>query len=242
MMNASDELSQPANGQVDAATMHALRGHYLFAALDDTQWARLLPRVRRLNLKPGERLFSQGEAATAFYVVREGGVKLFRDSAQGLEKIMRLARAGQSFAESVLFSDPPRYPVHAEAVGQTHLAAVDRAAYLEVLQASFDTCRAVMAQMVRRIYAHWDEIEMLTLHSSHARVARYLLALHSRGNGDSSTVSLPVRKVLIAAELGLAPETLSRAFRAMSEAGAIRVNGAEVTILDIPALQHHAQF
>lgn len=237
-----DAASSSSPARAGPTTLRALRNHYLFAALDDAQWAPLQPRIHDLKLEDGERLFSHGEAADAFYVVREGGIKLFRDSAQGLEKVMRLARTGQSFAESVLFSDPPRYPVYAQAVGDTRLAAVERAAYLAVLKASFDTCRAVMAQMVQRIYAHWDEIEMLTLHSSHARVARYLLALQSRGDRDTMTLRLPVRKVLIAAELGLAPETLSRAFRALSEAGTIKVDGPSVAILDLPALQRHALF
>lgn len=241
-MNARSDFITAPMSRVDTATLRTLRHHYLFAALDERQWMGLRPHMRGTTLEDGERLFSHGEPANAFYVVREGKIKLFRDSSQGLEKIMRLARAGQSFAESVLFSDPPQYPVHAQAVGDTTLAVIDRAAYLAVLESSFNTCRAVMAQMVRRIYAHWDEIEMLTLHGSHARVARYLLALHSRDSGDGKVLELPVRKILIAAELGLAPETLSRAFRALSEAGAIAVEGPQVTIRDLPALQRYAQY
>lgn len=228
--------------KVGQTALEMLRGHYLFAALDDAQWQAIQAHVHERDLQTGERLFSQGEAAHEFYVVGEGSIKLFRDSAQGLEKIMRLARAGQGFAESVLFSDPPHYPVHAEAIGHTRVIAVERAPYLALLEASGDTCRAVMQQMVKRIYAHWDEIEMLTLHSSSARVARYLLALHERGPHDALVLKLPVAKVLIAAELGLAPETLSRAFRRLTEAGAIKVSGATITIRDFPALQRRAHF
>ncbi|TAM10763.1 MAG: Crp/Fnr family transcriptional regulator [Nevskiaceae bacterium] len=222
--------------------LETLRGHYLFAALDNAQWQAIQRHVHERTLRSSERLFSQGESASEFYVVCEGSIKLFRDSAQGLEKIMRLARAGQGFAESVLFSDPPHYPVHAEAIGHTRVIAVERSPYLALLEASGDTCRAVMQQMVKRIYAHWDEIEMLTLHSSSARVARYLLGLHDRGPHDQSVLKLPVAKVLIAAELGLAPETLSRAFRRLTDGGLIEVAGATVTIRDFPALQRRAHF
>lgn len=237
-MNAGTASARVA----DQAALQTLRSHYLFAALDDAQWATIRAHVHERVLAGGERLFSHGEPAREFYVVCEGSIKLFRDSPQGLEKIMRLARAGQGFAESVLFSEPPRYPVHAEAIGRTRLIAVERAPYLGLLEASGDTCRAVMQQMVKRIYAHWDEIEMLTLHSASARVARYLLALHGRGEHDAMVLKLPVRKVLIAAELGLAPETLSRAFRSLINGGAIRVDGPKITIVDFAALQRRAQF
>ena len=227
---------------VNPDMVRSLRKHYLFAALDDQQWLRLYPQVRVHALACGERLFSQGEPATAFFVVCEGSVKLFRDSAQGLEKIMRLVRSGHSFAESVLFSEPPRYPVHAEAVTASILAAVDREAYLALLRESFDSCRAVMAQMVKRIQAHWDEIEMLSLHGSEARVARYLLGLHaSRGETSATPIRLPTRKVLIAAQLGLAPETLSRALHNLSENGLISVKASNVSIRNLEALRHRAQ-
>lgn len=221
---------------------HSLRQHYLFAALDEWQWTRLQPQIHAHSLACGERLFSQDEPANAFFIACGGSVKLFRGSAQGLEKIMRLVRNGQSFAESVLFTEPPRYPVHAEAVTASLLAAVDREAYLALLRESFDSCRAVMAQMVNRIQAHWDEIEMLSLHSSEARVARYLLNLHSNRCETSTTpIQLPTRKVLIAAQLGLAPETLSRALHSLRENGLITVKAASIGIRDLEALRRRAQ-
>jgi len=227
---------------INPAAVHNLRQHYLFAALDDHQWARLQPRAHARALTCGERLFSQGEPATAFFVVCSGSVKLFRDSAQGLEKIMRLVRSGQSFAESVLFSDPPYYPVHAQAITASRLVAVDRDTYLALLRESFDSCLAVMAQMVNRIHAHWDEIETLSLHGSQAQVARYLLGLYaSRGKISAASVQLPTRKVLVAAQLGLAPETLSRALHSLSESGLITVKGACVDIRDLEALRRRAQ-
>lgn len=217
-----------------------LRPHYLFRALTDAQWDALRPHVHPTKLSAGERLFEQGQRADAFFVIGTGAVKLFRESPSGLEKIMRLPRAGQSFAESVLFSEPPTFPVHARTVGESLLYRIERDRYLAMLRESFETCRAVMAQMARRIHAHWDEIEALSLHGSHARVARYLLTL-SRGGMDAARVRLPARKALIAGQLGLAPETLSRGLRALSDRGLISVRGHVVEVLNRSELSHCAQ-
>jgi len=213
----------------------SLRKHYLLAAITDAQWRALSPYLHSHHLRAGQSLFSQGDRANAFYIVVNGAMKLFRVSPQGTEKIMRLVRGGQSFAESVLFSDPPRYPVHAQAAEDTQLLAIERDAYLQLLRESFDTCRAVMAQMTQRIYAHWNEIEALSLHGAVPRVARYLLEQLASQGGP--TVRLPLPKVQIAAQLGLAPETLSRALRKLTDGRAISVRGAAVQMRDEETLR-----
>lgn len=223
---------------IDVGMERNLRRHYLFSALSEPQWQALRANVRALQLAAGNRLFDQDDPADAFFVVCSGAVKLFRESAAGVEKIMRLIKSGQSFAESVLFSDPPRYPVHAEAVSPSLLAAVPREPYLALLRESFDTCRAVMAQMVQRIHHHWDEIEALSLHGSQARVARYLLDLAP--GAAATAVRLPARKTLIAGQLGLAPETLSRGLRALADRRIIAVRRQIVEILDPQALSECA--
>lgn len=211
-----------------------LRHHYLFAALNQAQWERLVPHLNQCELGAGTRLFFKNDLATAFYVVKSGTIKLYRLSAQGQEKIMRVVKPGQSFAESVLFSDQPHYPVSALALQKSLVVAIEREAYLDLLRESFDTCRAVMAQMTMRIYANWDEIEGLSLHSSGARVAHYLLKLLA--NTSDPTLQLPSRKGIIAAQLGLAPETFSRALRRLSDSGVIHVEGSTIIVKDRAAL------
>lgn len=225
--------------QVDSALARELRHHYLFSAMTEAQQGRLLETAVSRHLDPGEHLFSRGDVAAYSYLLRSGCVKLYRLSAEGDEKVMRLIRPSQTFAESVLFMDVPRYPVSGEAVEAAELVAFNRETFLGILQESFATCRAVMAQMTRRIQAHWDEIETLALQNSRYRVVHYLLGLVASGALGRVSVSLPTRKVVIAAHLAVTPETLSRTLRALSDEGLIRVAGDEVTITDVETLRRH---
>jgi CRP-like cAMP-binding protein len=227
--------------QADTALMRELHHHYLFAALSERQQQRLLASAVLRRAEAGEALFARGEAARHFFLLRSGCVKLYRLSAQGDEKIMRLIRPPQTFAESILFMDAPRYPVSGAAIEAAALLAFDRETFLGVLQESFATCRAVMAQMTRRIQAHWDEIETLALKNSAYRVVHYLLGLISADARSPVTVKLPTRKVLIAAHLAVTPETLSRTLRSLSEVGLIEVNGDAVTLIDVERLRQHMQ-
>src|SRR5690606_35233321 len=76
-----------------------LRRHYLFAPLTEAQWARIVPHTRVRAFAAGQHLFGQGDTAREFFLLRDGVVKLYRVSAEGQEKIMRLIRPGMTWAE-----------------------------------------------------------------------------------------------------------------------------------------------
>jgi CRP-like cAMP-binding protein len=226
-------VRMPASRETPAG----LRTHYLFAALTAPQWARVAPHTHVRAFAAGQRLFSQGDPAREFFMLLEGMTKLYRVSAEGQEKIMRLIRPGMSFAESIMFMDEPRYLVHAEGIEAGKLVAIESAAYLDILRESFDACRTVMARMTERIQAHWDEIEALTLQNSRYRVVTYLLGLVPEGAAGAACVTLPSRKTLIAAQLAATPETLSRILHALREEGLIEIRDYEVRIPDLAALR-----
>lgn len=219
------------------AANQELRRHYLFAALTETQWKGLVPHVHTRSFTAGQQLFSRGDVAREFFLLREGVVKLYRVSSSGQEKVMRLIRAGMTYAESVMFMDEPRYPVHAQGVEAGAVVAVESVAYLTVLRESFDVCRAVMARMTERLHANWDEIEALTLQNSRYRVVSYLLGLVPADAAGAVRVKLPARKVLIAAQLAATPETLSRVLHALGQEGLIEIRDYEVFIPDLAALR-----
>jgi|SRR5690242_16537812 len=216
-----------------------LRHHYLFSALSDAERERLLASAQTRRFAAGERLFAHGDAALHFFLLRSGCVKLYRLSPEGDEKIMRLIRPSETFAESTLFMEAPRYPVHGEGVEAGELVALDRGTFLAILQESFPTCRAVMAEMTLRIQSHWDEIETLALQNSRYRVVHYLLALLPSEASGRVAVTLAARKILIAAHVAVTPETLSRTLRALSDEGLIEVADDVVTILDVESLRRH---
>src|SRR5699024_834216 len=96
----------------------------------NAQYIQVLGHTRVRAFVAGQRIFNQQDDARAVFLLRQGAIKLYRVSALGQEKVMRLARAGDSFAESVMFMAKPRYPVNAEAVESGVLLAIDIRAYL----------------------------------------------------------------------------------------------------------------
>lgn len=179
-------------------------------------------------------LFRQGEPATEFFVVATGSLKLYRMSSAGDEKIVARVGPGQSFAEGVLFMEPPRYPVHAQAMEASQVLGLSRQVYRDILVRSPDTCLSVMSELTGRIRRLLDEIESLTLQNGRDRVIHFLLSLMPRGAPDNTTIKLPTRKATVAAQLSIRPETLSRILSGLARDGLlVRTSGP--TTFRIPA-------
>ena len=211
--------------------------HYLFDSFDASQRIKLHQHLRERRLSAGETLFAQGDPASHFWWLQRGQIKLYRLSRNGHQKIMGLAAPGQTFAEGILFMETPRYPVNAEAILPSLALGIEREAYLSILETSFATCRELFRQMVQRTQRHLDEIEALTIQNARYRLANYLLKLQGAVGGSATTVKLPARKVLIASQLAIQPETLSRLLREFEGSGLIRVHGDRIDIIDTEVLR-----
>lgn len=212
-----------------------LRGQPLLEPLEEGQLRRVATAARRRNLESGERLFEQGAPAEAFYLVREGAVKLARLSEAGGEKVVEVIRAGQTFAEAVMFMEGERYPVAAEATAPTELIAFDNAAFRREVAASPELALRLLAALSRRLHGLVAEIDELSFHSATHRLVGYLLAEAREGR-----VRLAAPKQVIASRLGVTPETLSRTLARLREEGLVRVEGDTVDLIDADALAARA--
>lgn len=194
------------------------------AGLGDDALERLIDTAAHRRVAEGQFLFHQQAAATRFFVVIEGKLKLYRISAAGSEKIIGRVGAGDSFAEGIAFMECPRYPVHAQAIEDSRVIGLSRKVYREQLIASPETCLAVMGKLTGRISRLLDEIECLTLRGGRDRVIRFLLGLVPNDGAarNDATITLPARKNTIAAQLSIRPETLSRILAGLNRDGLIQ--------------------
>lgn len=158
-------------------------------------------------------------------------MRLVVQSRAGHEKIVDVARPGQSFAEALMFLDAPRYPVMAQATEESLVLGIPNAAFLKILRESPDTCLRLLADLSVRLHQLIGEIEQLTLASATHRFVRYLLEQLS-GDGGSGSVTLRETRQDLASLLGMKPETLSRILRSLSDEGAIVVEGRDIAVPD----------
>jgi len=109
---------------MDPADWEIVKSTPLFGAMS-SQTAEVLVgnTVPRLYEK-GTTLFLQGEPATAFFIVLDGWVKIYRTTPDGLEVVLHVFKSGETFAEAAIFLGG-RYPASGETVSPSRLLKVD---------------------------------------------------------------------------------------------------------------------
>jgi CRP-like cAMP-binding protein len=214
-----------------------LRQAYLFADADDAQLARLCVGLQTVRLQTGEALFHHGQPATRFFFVRHGQIKLYRVSPDGHEKIIEIIRAGQTFAEAVMFMGAEmRYPVSAAAISDAELYAFDQQSFLKVLRESEEVSFGMLAAMSRRLHMLVNQIESLTLQNATYRLVMYLLELAPR-NAQAADVQLTTPKSAIASRLAIQPETFSRLLAKLREQALVEVHGPHIILRNLQGLR-----
>jgi CRP-like cAMP-binding protein len=229
-------------------TLLDLRAAQLFAQLDDEQLARIAAIARPVLLSAEHTLFLQGDSASAFYLLAEGRLKVFKLLRDGRTATIRHVEAGQTFAEAALFHD--EYPSSTETMTDCRLYRFDTREVLELLLAEPQVAVNLLAAMAHLLGLLNRRVEELLLPVP-ARLARYLLTLADAqleppaagGHASPRVVKLPTSKRELAARLGTVPETLSRTFDRLKRAEVIRMSGDHelIEILSFEKLHRLAQ-
>lgn len=209
----------------------------IFRGLKAETVEHIIAPATAVMLKPHEGLFRQGDLATAFFIVIDGLVKLYRITPSGDETVIHVLQKGESFAEAVAFTGN-RYPATAEAVTDARVGRVPADHIVRCIRESPDIALAMIASTSQHLHHLVQQVEQLKVQSGVQRVAEFLASLSSAEEG-ACTIALPHDKILIAARLGLTPESLSRAFAKLRGVGVI-INASQVTVKDIAKLRHIA--
>lgn len=183
-------------------------------------------------------LFLQGDPAARFYVVFDGWVKLFRETPDGHETVIAVFTRGESFAEAASFADGV-FPVSAEVIEETRLLVVPAASFTGRLRENPELAINMLGSMSQHLRGLVQQVEQRTVKSAAQRVSAFLLRLSATDSG-SAKINLPTDKMLVAARLGMQPETLSRALAKLRGLG-VETHDRQVIIRDVVALKRLAE-
>jgi CRP-like cAMP-binding protein len=206
-----------------------IAGMAMFKHVARAHLAELALHTAMTRLRRGDFACRRGQSLSCFYGVANGQVKLVLRSDSGEEKVLRVAEAGETFCETLVFRTRPN-PIDAVALCETLLLTFPAKAIHALLDQDSSFARAMLACLSERMQDLVDGIEANALLSARQRIASYLLALAAAGR--SSCVRLPVTKTLIASQLGVTKETLSRLLREFANKGLIAIDKRDVLLRD----------
>lgn len=206
----------------------------LFSGLPVEDVDRVAQGTHRMEVRRGDVIFHRGDACTGFYVVIFGQIKLMHVAPSGVERVVRLIGAGDSFGEALLFLQK-EYIITAEALGDALLLHISRDVFLERLDHDPALARRMLNKLSHHLFILMGDVGAYTMRSGQQRLIGYLFR-EARGRvGEPFRVE--VTKSVIASRLNLTPEHFSRMLHDLSERKLIRVRGREFTILDAEGLR-----
>lgn len=180
-------------------------------------------------------LFMQGDPAKRFYVILDGWVKVFRETQDGRETVMHVFGPGESFAEAAIF-DEGGYPACASACVDTRVLGIPAGSFKARLSENPALSEHFITALNRKLLILTQQLEQLSARSATERLAGFLCELCSADAG-STVLRLPLEKAVIAAMLGMQPETFSRSLSKLRAHG-VEIDGDTVSIQDIGSLRH----
>lgn len=211
----------------------SLRELPLFANVTEATLARLSLEAKVEHFDDGETIFRQGDPSAAIVIVLQGYVKILRVASNGDETLISIRSNGQTVSE-LLTGAEDCCGFSAEAVGVASILKLPAARFARTIKESPELCAAVVQDAQRRLASLVAEIESLKGQNADQRLARFLVSL-CPPNAEQCRFRLPYDKRLIASQLGVKQETLSRAFAKLREYG-VRTETRNVVIESVSRL------
>lgn len=185
------------------------------------------------ELKPaaqGEYLFREGGTVRGFYIVRRGAIKVHRVNWIGREQLIHLYRPFESLAEESLVSELGHH-ADACAIEPTELVMVRRAGFMALLKVRPELTMCLLRSTHRHLCQLINLLDDLTLKDVKTRIAEWLVQ-HCPNPQSSKpcSIELDTTKRVLAAELGTASETFSRALAKFRAQKLISTDGNFVTL------------
>ncbi|NQU43629.1 Crp/Fnr family transcriptional regulator [bacterium] len=210
-----------------------LRSVFLFRGWPEADLNRVAVLSNLARRAKGDFLFLQDDPCAWLYVLIEGRVQMFRNLPDGREVTIHVLGPGSLVACAALFLDSS-FPASARILShEANLVAIAGPAFLELLEERPDLSRKMIGALASRISQLAQRIESRDAGSAPVRLADWLLDQPSAPDGKGHrVVRIEGSKKSLASNLGVAPETFSRALRRLAEKQLIEVRGREIVLLD----------
>lgn len=182
----------------------------------------------------GAPLFSEGQPAEGFFVVRTGEIKLTKSGRDGREQIIYLARPGRPIVEGIRF-DGGAYPATAVAMRAASAVLISNELLSSIGDRRPGILRTMINLMARREGKTLKLVSDLSLRTVPSRLASFLCTLvaarESRGE-DARNLVRDLTTETVAGRLGTVREEISRGLALLEREGALKVTPDLIEVVD----------
>ena len=198
----------------------------------------LEPYLRTRRFRAGHVLWVEGEASGRLVLLKRGRVKAVRVLPDGSSVLLYVFSAGDLFGFLPLVDGGP-YPATSIAVDDVEARVMSRSTLRRAVRENPRVAMVLLRALGTRLRQAFDRLGDQAQGSSVARVAAALsLLLPAEDPGPTTIIDVPRPIHGFAADVGMTPETFSRAVTQLAEAGLLRrLSAPRLQILDARRLR-----
>ena len=188
--------------------------------------------VTTRSLMPNQTLFHQHTAAQDGFLLQTGKLKLIRYINEDESLPLTVVKPGDWVAPWILFTS--QYPCSAIATATSKVLVYPKASLLPALKNHSQLAETIMQQLAAKLNQLSFQQGLRDVRTAHDRLRYYLIDLATANAAGTPTIELDCPFKDIAADLGLTPETLSRALSRLEETGNITRSRHAITLHHYP--------
>lgn len=189
------------------------------------------------QLKKGEFLYQAGDSDDSLYVVNKGVIRVTRMASNGKEQLVRLLYPGDFTGEWTIFDQASEHEEYAEAMRETHVCLINREDMNQILDQHPTITRFLLKEVANRLSQSERQAMTLSTENVLSRLIYFIEQNTDPKQGNRQIMKLPMARKDIAAYLGTTPETVSRKFKELEDAGLIsQLPRRDIEVVDLDAL------
>ncbi|MRU14692.1 cyclic nucleotide-binding domain-containing protein [Roseovarius sp. A21] len=215
----------------------AIRELALFRDMEEENFQNLVKAAYVQTFPPQVDLTTAGDHSDFLHIVFSGSVELYANW-NGRETSMATVRPISTFILAATIKDAP-YLMSARTAEKSRIIMLPSPNVRAVFEQDNGFARAVVTELAQCYRSVVKTSKNLKLRTSIERVANYFLRCHRRVDG-ASEFKLQMEKRRLASFLGMTPENLSRAIKALRAYG-VEVDGEDVKITNLSELERFAK-
>ena len=206
----------------------------LFTGLAEKDVRDLLDGAELLTLGHEHELYHEGQSVDRFFVIVDGHVEL-SVNADGRRSVVEVARRMAVLGDAAMFG-LGQYIMSARVLTGATVLSIPAAAFRARLESRFDIMVHMLTTMSMRLRMLVRQIAELKLKTTSQRLGSFLLSMTEVESGRVE-LRFPYDKRLVAEQLGMKAESLSRALAKLAKIGVESRPDNLVVIADLARLR-----
>jgi len=212
----------------------------IFRGLDPSLRNALLAKGATTVMKSGQILFMEEDESNGFYIVRSGGLKATRLSAEGDEQMLAVFSTGDSIGEMAMFDDRPRSAT-ITALCESSVTHWPSGTFFGFADDNGALYRHLLAVLAKRLRDTNDALAARDFLPLTGQLARIMLRLGTGLGKEQANGSILITHRLTQSELasmiGASRENVSRVLNDWKRKGIIARDGRYYRLIDLDALE-----